>query len=76
MERKQQPGGLLEMFVVYDHPLDYPGHFVVRRWSGDQPTENFAVARTIEEARAHVPMGLHRLPRQPDDDAAIVEVWL
>ena len=63
MDRKQAPDGPLEMFVVYDHPKDYPGHFVVRRWSGDRPTEDFAIADTIEKARAEVPMGLHRMPK-------------
>ena len=76
MDRKQQPDGPLELFVVYDHPRDYPGHFVVRRWLGDQPTEDFAVADTIEAARAEVPMGLHRMPPQPGEDAVIVETWI
>lgn len=76
MDRKQQPDGPLEMFVVYDHPKDYPGHFVVRRWFADRPTEDFAIADTIEKVRAEVPMGLHRMPRQEKDDAVIVEVWI
>lgn len=76
MDRKQTPDGPLELFVIYDHPKDFPGHFVVRRWLGDRPTGDFAIAVTIERARAEVPMGLHRVPRQSSDDAVIVETWI
>ena len=83
MERKQdhsRPGAPLELFVIYDHPLDYPGHFVVRRWYGDKrgcaPTSDFAIADTLEAARAEVPAGLHRIPHQSGEDPVIAETWL
>ncbi len=76
MESKQQPDGPLEMFVIYDHPEDFPGHFVVRRWLLDKPTGDFALALTLEEARAEVPPGLCRLLRAPGDDRVIVETWV
>lgn len=76
MDRKQLPHGPLELFVIYDHPADYPGYFVVRRWFGAKPTSDFAVADTIEAARAEVPAGLHCLARQPGDDPVIVETWI
>ena len=65
MECKQRPDGPLEMFVIYDHPRDLPGHFVVRRWLGDKPTLDFAIANTLESARTHVPAGTYRIPHQP-----------
>jgi hypothetical protein len=76
MDRKQLPDGPLEMFVVYDHPRDYPGHFVVRRWTGGKPTSDFAIADSLEKARAVVPTGLYRLPHQPGEDDVIVETWI
>lgn len=76
MDRKQQPDGPLEMFVIYDHPRDFPGHFVVRRWVGGKPTPDFAIADTLEAARAEVPPSLYRLPHQPGEDTVIVETWL
>jgi hypothetical protein len=76
MERKQQPDGPLEMFVIYDHPLDYPGHFVVRRWLGGKPTDSFIIADSLTAARVEVPPGMHRLPHQPGEDAVIVETWI
>jgi hypothetical protein len=76
MERKQRPDGPLEMFVIYDHPKDYPGHFVVRRWVGNKPTQDCAIADSLEIARTEVPPGLHRLPYQPGEDGVIVETWI
>jgi hypothetical protein len=33
------------MYVIYEHPLDYPEHFVVRRWfMKAKPEENISVA--------------------------------
>ena len=76
MLRKQLSDGPLEMFVIYDHPLDYPGHFVVRRWMGGKPTEDFAIADSIETARTEVPPGMYRLPRQSGEDKVILETWI
>ncbi len=76
MVRKQRPDGPLEMFVIYDHPRDFPGHFVVRRWIDGKPTQDFAIADTIDSARAEVPRGMHRLPHQPGEDDVIVETWI
>jgi len=76
MDRKQLPDGPLEMFVIYNHPKDFPGHFVVRRWAGGKPTSDFAIADSLEAARIEVPAGLYRLPHQPGEDDVIVETWL
>lgn len=76
MKRKQQPDRPLESFAIYDHPRDYPDHFVVRRWVGDVPTCDFAIADTLDAARAEVPDGLYRIPCQIADDPVLVEVWL
>lgn len=69
----------LEMFTVYDRPLDYPGHYVVRRWFAQAGKLTADVvprlASSLDEARAMVPPYLHRLPRGEGDDAFVVEVW-
>jgi hypothetical protein len=73
--------GLLVQYTVYDHPLDYPDDFVVRRWIigpgfyGSEP-ELFARGRTLEEVRSRLPGGLFCLNREPADDPAIVETWI
>jgi len=69
----------LIMYVIYDHPRDFP-RYVVRRWRTDH-NGSFAdlaydLARTLEQARQLIPPGLVCLDRNPDDDTAIAEVWL
>ena len=71
---------VLEMWVIYERPKDYPQGFVARRWliaAGEpRPTSVAFVADTLEGARAQLPPGLFRMDRQPDDEPQIVEVWL
>jgi hypothetical protein len=41
-----------------------------------RPHELFFECNSLEEARAKVPEGLYRMPRQLGDDPVIVECWL
>lgn len=69
----------LNMWIVHDRPLDYPTSFVARRWIIDKaaiPTVDVKVAPTLEELRALLPEGLYCLPRDPNDEPKIVEVWM
>jgi hypothetical protein len=69
----------LAMWAVYRHPSDYPDHFVARKFAVTKEiyvTNDMFVADTLEELRALLPGGLHRLPRFEHDDPNIVEVWL
>ena len=73
----RSPAAALILFVVYDHPSDYPEGFLIRRWFGFHPEkEPFATGATVEEGRAHIPAGLYNLGREADDDPAILEVWV
>jgi hypothetical protein len=67
----------LAIWTVYRDPSDYPGKYVVRKSlvPGGITNEMF-VADNLAEARALVPPGLYRLPRQRGDDSVIVECWL
>lgn len=66
------------MWVVYDHPQDYPACWVARKWIGEQPTDAILVAPTLELLRKWLAddMGLYRLDRFEGDDPIIKEVWL
>lgn len=69
------------MYCVYERPSDYPKSFVVRRWlvgglTAVPDREAHAVTKTLDEARAAIPVGLVRLDRAPNDDAVVSEVWL
>lgn len=70
---------LLDQWIVYERPLDYPRHYVVRRheighgWH--RPTGDVLLADSLQNARRLIPVGLVRIPRSPEDDPTIVETW-
>lgn len=70
-------GDALSMWVIYDHPTDYPEWFVARQWLGEEPTGKAVFSNDLEVLRQHMrDRGLGCLTRMPDDDPVIVEVWL
>ena len=66
---------LLEIWTVYDSPIDLPGSFVACKFLLDQPTNDLLQDKTLEGLRAKLPPGLMRLDRSPQDDPRIVETW-
>lgn len=78
----EEPGEKsLVIWTVYEKPSDFPDSFVVRRYwvTGGEVLHDSApraITSTLESARVLIPAGLVRMPRQPADDPAIVEVWL
>lgn len=71
---------ILTMYVVYDHPLDFPDEFVVREWNSKlaSVTAGKLVAHdaSYEEVIKSIRSDFTNIGRQPDDDPAIKEVWL
>jgi hypothetical protein len=80
--RRTMSGTVMEMYVVYKRPKDYPDHYVLRKWiigaAKDRPlpSEWFALADTLDAIRAQVPNGFIRLERDPNDEPQIVECWI
>lgn len=69
----------LVMWVVYDHPTDFPDGFIARRWDGATPTNVVITANTAGAVRTqlrHVAPDLVCFKRAENDDPKIVEVWL
>lgn len=67
---------MLELWTVYDNPIDLPGRFVARKWLLDQPTSEVLQDKTLEGLRGKLPRGLTRLERSPQDEPKIVETWI
>ena len=72
---------LLTIWVIYRHPSDYPGKWVLRgqdamRDGTVRPHGKLVVADSLEAARAWLPPGLDLMQRHPADDPAIYETWL
>lgn len=71
--------GHLPVWVVYDHPNDYPEGFVARMHvviPSEGPTMMKVEADTLKGVREQLPPGLTRIPRDPNDDPKIVECWI
>jgi hypothetical protein len=70
----------LSQYAIYDHPRDFPDHFVVREWRVHDgqvyPAEDCWLTNTLEEARALIPSGMYNFGRFPTDDPVILEVWI
>jgi hypothetical protein len=73
----------LGFYVIYDHPTDYPEHFVVRvHWivSGRVEPITEAICHTfvtLDEARQFAGQdGRVKINRHENDDSKIVETWI
>lgn len=69
------------MWVIYDHPRDYPRNYVARKWRYDTnpptATPDLIVSPSIERLREMmVDAGYTRIERHPIDDAVILETWV
>jgi hypothetical protein len=76
---------ILDGWTIYDHPRDYPADFVARRWianrDGTVTATNDILRHTdLDTVRGMLgrvsPKHSYRMPRMPDDDPNILEVWL
>ncbi len=75
------PPDTLSIWTVYDHPRDYPGSWVARRFEvsrdgGVVMTSDMFLADSLEEVQALLPPGLIRFARSPFDDPKIAETWI
>jgi len=71
----------LDMWVVYDHPRDFPDFWVARRWEittgQERATDEHIVAADLVAIRDEMARrGLSYMPRYESDDPKIFEVWL
>jgi len=72
----RDPKDELEVWVIYESPLDAPGKFVVRRHTLDGPTDTAYEVDSLEIARGLIPGGLLCMPREGWDEPQIVESWI
>lgn len=67
----------LPIWVVYDHPVDWPDWYVAREWVGMEPSASVILERDLDRLRAQLEAkGLVKLMRNEEDDPAILETWL
>jgi hypothetical protein len=77
------PKPVLAMWTIYDHPTDYPNHFVARKYIIAQGTRDPIGTKEVRlEAHLYVlrehfaGLGLMCVPRWEEDDTKIVETWM
>ncbi|WP_155831239.1 hypothetical protein [Hyphomicrobium sp. 802] len=72
--------GLQPMWTIYERPTDYPNGFIARLFVHGPgifgPSLETVKGATLQEVRAGLPKGLFCMPRFPEDDPKIVEVWI
>jgi hypothetical protein len=72
--------GMLPLWVVYDHPSDYPDDYVARQFvigiEGDKPTDRMMIGALDSIRAALCNLGLGCIQRSEEDDPVIVECWL
>jgi len=67
----------LYIYVVYDHPKDFPDGFVIREWDGVIPKKIVFTSNDIDVIRGFLKMrGLVNIGRLNQDDPKILEVWM
>lgn len=68
----------LEMWVVYDHPRDFPGGYIARKWIvGEGPTAVVMWSDRLEEVQDFLEnLGLVKIARHPSDDPVVMEQWI
>jgi hypothetical protein len=71
---------VLFIWTVYDHPADFPDHFVARKFALDKATDDFILADTLENLRAEIQKRelytLFKINRACNDDPVIIESWI
>ena len=72
---------VLTLYVVYDHPADFPESYVVRGRNisdgVDLHARDVICCAKVEPLREALRRkGLTCIGRQPEDDPVILEVWL
>lgn len=73
--------GKFIMWVVFDHPLDFPNTFVAKELEitakGHMPTGGLMVCPQLEPIWDQLEKrGLIRMSRHPSDDSKIIETWV
>ena len=71
----------LPMFVITDHPTDWPDFYVARLHltlpDGDQLLPFVIMDRSLERLQTTMEaLGLVKLMRDPADDPVILETWI
>lgn len=71
----------IQMFTIYDHPKDYPGCYIARKWligpGSVNATTDIIIGTDVSKIREKIKkLGFSRIPRSVNDDPVILETWM
>lgn len=71
----------VDMWVIYDHPLDHPDVYVARRWlmgkSGPRSTDQVLMDEQLGVIQYDLlSRGLTKYEKHAEDDPKILEIWM
>lgn len=67
----------LPLITIYKSPSDFPGKYVARLWDLNRPTPVAVIADTYDKLTERLPLEvMTKMPRRPEDDPVIMEVWM
>ena len=70
----------LQVWTIYDHPKDFPDHYVARANVDGVPTDHYHTFETLADLEVmrntFRERGMVRVERHHSDDTVIMEVWL
>lgn len=76
MSYAASPSEPLQIWVIYERPSDFPTGYVARKFLLDTPTETALYSTTLQGIRSQLPAGLYCIPKHPQDEPTIREIWL
>lgn len=76
IQNKARKCGDLVIWVIYDHPSDFPQYFVARPFIGERALLVHLCHKDLALLRHRLPGGVFPLNRSPGDDPKILETWL
>lgn len=76
----KKPVDPVGMWVIYDHPKDFPQGFIARQFFiGPRvllASDETKTGETLDAVRRQLPTGLYNVGRHDRDDAVVVETWV
>ncbi len=83
MYRAEQAKGNIPIFVIYHNTIEFGDKYCLRMQTTQRsaghaivPSEQYALADSLEGIRDCIPDDCVFIPRHPEDDIVIVETWI
>ncbi len=67
----------LEIWVIFNRPLDYPNGLIARKFLNDRPTNEYIIGQNLNELRKLFrKKGLVAISKSSDDPISLIESWI